>query len=240
MKRRRSSAPGPLRPDGRWFPSILLVIVFGLFMAACELATSTNDPNWSAPTASDALPGESATAGPASEAPTGAPPDSPDPATPEAPESTPDGSSAGPSAAPGSAAACTGSDENRDFFGSMAAAVNWTVYCPVLPDGWFVEDGTYRLADGGWMEISYDGPGDARIVLRQGGFCQTGDGCVPAGTDVGETAFGDRTGTLVAVADGSWAIVADRGARPSWLLVVQGLGESDARMVAANLHAVFV
>jgi hypothetical protein len=120
----------------------------------------------------------------------------------------------------------------------MAAAVSWTVYCPVVPDGWFVEDGTYRLAGGGWMDISYDGPGDARIVLRQGGFCDTGDGCVPAGTDVGDASFGDRSGTFVAVADGSWAIVVDRGGTPSWLLLVQGLGEADARTIAANLHAV--
>lgn len=239
VKRRRSSAPGRLRPDGRWFPSILLAILFGgLVLAACDQATSTNDPNGSAPAASDVLPGESATAGPASDAPTDDPTDSPDPATPAPAESTPDGSSAGPSTGTGSAGACTGSDENRDFFASMAAAVTWTVYCPVLADGWFVEDGTYRLADGGWMEISYDGPGDARIVLRQGGFCDTGDGCVPAGTDAGEASLGDRTGTFVAVADGSWAIVVDRGAKPSWLLVVQGLPEAEARSIAANLQAV--
>lgn len=237
MKRRRSSAPGRLRPDGRWSISILLVIVLGLVMVACDQATSTNDPNGSAPAASEALPGET-TADPASDAPTDDPGDSPEPTTPEPAASTPDGSSAGPSTGTGSAGACTGSDENRDFFASMAAAVDWTVYCPVLPDGWFVEDGTYRLADGGWMEISYNGPGEARLVLRQGGFCESGDGCVPTGTDAGETALGDRTGTLVAVADGSWAIVVDRGATPSWLLVVEGLGESEARTIAANLHPV--
>ena len=237
MKRRRSSAPGRLRPDGRWFHPILLAIVLGLFLTACDQATSTNDPNGSTPPASEALPGET-TGDPASGAPTDDPADSPEATTPEPAESAPDGSSAGPSTGTGSAVACTGSDENRDFFASMAAAVDWTVYCPVLPDGWFVEDGTYRLADGGWMEISYDGPGDARLVLRQGGFCETGDGCVPAGTDTGETALGDRNGTLVAAADGSWAIVVDRGATPSWLLVVQGLDEGGARTIAANLQAV--
>jgi hypothetical protein len=236
VKRRRSSAPGRLRPDGRWSHSILLVIVLGLFLTACDQATSTDDST--VPPASEALPGETATGGPSSDAPTDDPANSPEPTTPAPTASAPDGSSAGPSTGTGSAAACTGSDENRDFFASMAAAVDWTVYCPVVPDGWFVEDGTYRLADGGWMEISYNGPGDARLVLRQGGFCETGDGCVPAGTDAGETALGDRSGTLVAVADGSWAIVVDRGATPSWLLVVQGLGETEARTIAANLQAV--
>jgi hypothetical protein len=234
VKRRRSSAPGRLRPDGRWFLSTLLVFVLGALLAACDGATSTDDPNASAPPASVGAPVESATPDPQSDAPT----NSTDPTTPEPAESAPDGSSAGPSSGTGSAAACSGSDENRDFFASMAAAVSWTVYCPVVPDGWFVEDGTYRLAGGGWMDISYDGPGDARIVLRQGGFCDTGDGCVPAGTDVGDASFGDRSGTFVAVADGSWAIVVDRGGTPSWLLLVQGLGEADARTIAANLHAV--
>jgi hypothetical protein len=216
---------------------IPLVIVLGLLLVACDLAVSTDSTSGSAPPASETAPTASGSAGSASDPPPDNPTDTPGSSTPEPTEPT-DGSSAGPSAGTGDVAACTGSDENRDFFASMAAAVDWTVYCPVVPDGWFVEDGTYRLADGGWMEISYDGPGDARLVLRQGGFCETGDGCVPAGTDVGETALGDRTGTLVAVADGSWAIVGDRGATPSWLLVVQGLGEADARTIAANLHAI--
>lgn len=117
----------------------------------------------------------------------------------------------------------------------MAAAVDWAVYCPVLPDGWFVDDGQYRLAGGGWMRISYDGPGDARILLQQGAFCTESDGCVPAGRDVGETAFGDRTGVLVAGNDGSWSTVVDRGATRSWLLTVTGLDETGARTIAADL-----
>jgi hypothetical protein len=117
----------------------------------------------------------------------------------------------------------------------MAAAVNWTVYCPVLPDGWFVDDGQYRLANGGWMRIGYEGPGDARIMLEQGAFCTESDGCVPAGRDIGATPMGDRSGTLVATDDGGWSIVADRGTTPSWLLVVIGLGEADARSIADDL-----
>lgn len=120
----------------------------------------------------------------------------------------------------------------------MAAAVDWTVYCPSLPDGWFVDDGQYRLAGGGWMRISYDGPGDARVLLQQGVFCTESGGCVPAGNDVGEVPFGDRTGVFVAGADGSWSTVVDRGARPSWLLTVSGLDETGARTISADLRAV--
>jgi hypothetical protein len=161
-----------------------------------------------------------------------------EPATPEPATAAPPNPSDQPSTNPGSAAGCSGSDENRDFFASMAAAVDWTVYCPVLPDGWFVNDGQYRLAGGGWMRIGYDGPGDDGILLQQGAFCTDDGGCVPAGQDAGETAFGDRTGTLVAGGDGSWSIVLDRGATPSWLLIVTGLDEAGARAIAADLRAI--
>ena len=120
----------------------------------------------------------------------------------------------------------------------MAAAVDWTVYCAALPDGWFVDDGQYRLASGGWMRISYDGPGATRILLQQGAFCTESGGCVPPGVDVGETAFGDRTGVLVAGDDGSWSTIVDRGGPRSWLLTVTGLDEAGARTIAADLLAV--
>jgi hypothetical protein len=136
------------------------------------------------------------------------------------------------------AASCSGSDENRDFFASMAAAVDWPVYCPVLADGWFVQEGQYRLADGGRLEIVYVGPQRAQITLDEGAFCTIQGGCVPPGQDVGAAPFGDRDGTLVALDDGSWAIAVDREATLSWLLVVTGLDEASSRAIAANLVVV--
>jgi hypothetical protein len=136
------------------------------------------------------------------------------------------------------AAACSGSDENRDFFASMAAAVDWPVYCPVLPDGWFVDSGQYRLADGGRLEIVYRGPQLAQVTLDEGAFCTIQGGCVPPGQDVGTTAFDGRDGLLVALDDGSWAITVDREATLSWLLIVTGLDEATARAIAANLIVV--
>ncbi len=211
--------------------------MLALLLTACGQATSTDGTSPPALPSADASPGETPTTEPPTQEPTDVPTASADLTTP-APTATGSDPSADSSEGAGSAAACTGSDENRDFFASMAAAVDWTVYCPVVPDGWFVEDGQYRLAGGGWMEISYNGPGDARLVLRQGAFCETADGCNPQGSDVGETAFGDRTATFIATGDGGWAAVVDRGATPSWLLVVQGLGETEARTIAANLHVV--
>jgi hypothetical protein len=235
VKRRRSSAPGRLRPDGRW-TQILLLVPLLLALVACGQPAASEETG---PT-SEASPSD--VVGPTPDATSGPPSASDDPSStaPATNEPSPtETSAASPSPiGVGSAAACSGDDRNQDFYASMAAAVEWTVYCPVLADGWFVDDGRYRLAGGGWLEISYDGPGEARLSLRQGAFCTSGDGCVPGGQPMGQTAFGDRTGDLVATDDGAFAIVVDRGATPSWLLVVSGLDEAAARAIGGDLHAI--
>ena len=128
-----------------------------------------------------------------------------------------------PSDGAASLADCTGNSENRDFFAGVASAVDWPVYCPVLPGGWFVDTGHFSLARGGRMEISYKGPSGARLELHEGSFCQDPGGCVPSGSDSGTTAFGDRHGTLVLADDGRFAVVVDRGSSPSWLAIGSGL-----------------
>ena len=201
-------------------------------LAACGSSSATDKLAATDPS----IPPNGASAAPATETPGGNPAATAETPTPGSPTATATTPTSSPD--PGGAQACSGSDANRDFYASMAAAVDWTVYCPVLPGGWFVKDGQYRLASGGWLEITYVGPGNAGITLRQGAFCAEADGCVPAGREVGTTAFGDRTGTLIAGADGSWAVVVDRGANPSWLLVVAGLDEATARSVAEQLLTV--
>ncbi len=134
---------------------------------------------------------------------------------------------------PGPAAGCTGSEDNRDFYAAVAEAVDWAVYCPVLPTGWFVDSGSYRLADGGTMHIVYRGPASGRFELHEGAFCQDADGCVPDGTATGAATLGDRDGILVAADDGSWALVVDRGKAISWLALGGGIGEAAFREHAA-------
>ena len=133
---------------------------------------------------------------------------------------------------------CTGTDENRTFYGSVASAVAWTVYCPVLPGGWFVESGQYRLAGGGRLAIAYRGPGGDRFTLDEGAWSRDGVSCVPSGTDMGATAFGDREGTLIATDNGSFAIVVDDGASVCWKLAADGLDEATVRTFGAALIAV--
>lgn len=120
----------------------------------------------------------------------------------------------------------------------MAAAVDWVVYCPVLPDGWFVEDGHYRLAGGGWMEIVYDGPASARLTLLQGALGDAAGGCHPPGTEAGPATFGDQTGILVDVATGGWAVVVDRGETVCWVVVTTEVDEATTRSIAEDLLAI--
>jgi hypothetical protein len=159
--------------------------------------------------------------------------------TPTAPPSdAPVEPSPSESAGPGAAAACSGSDKNREFFEAAAAALDWTVYCAVLPSGWFVDTGGYRQAGGGRLEITYRGPGGARLELHEGAFCPDAGGCVPTGTETGDAALGDQTGTLIATDDGGWAIVVERAAPISWLAVGTGLNENAFRAIADGLTAV--
>jgi hypothetical protein len=143
-----------------------------------------------------------------------------------------------PSSGPaGMATDCTGTAENRTFYESVSMAVAWTVYCPVLPSGWYVEQGSYRLADGGRLVISYRGPAGAHITLSEGAWCTDGSGCPSGGTDAGTAAFGDRDGALLA--DGArYVIVVDPGSTFSWQLVSTGLDEATVRAFGSALIAV--
>ncbi len=189
--------------------------------SATPAAASSASGTPAAPTA-EASPAEPSVVATAS--PTAAPA-----ATPTATEG------ASPSGGTGSVEACTGSDDNRDFFAAVAAAFDWSVYCAALPARWSVESGQYRSAGGGWMEIAYQGPGGARFELHEGAFCGEEDGCVPDGEDAGAAAFGDVSGTLVSGDDGRFAVVVDRGAARSWLAVGNGLDLDTFRTFTANL-----
>jgi hypothetical protein len=218
----------------------VLVLLSAVLAAACGSTTATASPGppTTAPESSGA-PTESSGPATGSNEPSTEP--SSEVASPRPSVASVESPGPGASATAGGgagAAACSGSDENRDFFASMAGAVDWPVYCPVLPDGWFVESGQYRLADGGRLEIVYRGPNRAQLQLDEGAFCRIQGGCVPAGQDVGPTAFDGQDGLLVALDDGSWAIALDREATVSWLLIVTGLDEATARSIAAALAVV--
>ncbi len=204
----------------------------GAAAASPEPAASAEPGATDGPAATDQPSGD--TAAPGSSAEPAATDEQAGPAVTPGPAGTPEPS-------PG-AEACTGSAENRDFFAAAAEAFSWDVYCPVLPEGWFVDTGSYRLADGGRLEVTYRGPGGEGIEVRQGAWCTSDAGsCAPRDHEIGPAAFGDRQGLLVALggseSDG-YAVYVDPGAAPSWSIAGSGMDEAAFTAIAAALHRV--
>jgi len=123
------------------------------------------------------------------------PPPTPTPVVTPSPEATPSPSPTAkptPSPAPSPtspAAACTGTDNNKALFAQAAAAMNWTVYCAVLPSGWHITAGSYDNAPNGELEVDYRAPGTSVLNLHEGAYCV---GCTWRSTmvDGGPAAFG--------------------------------------------------
>jgi hypothetical protein len=197
-----------------------------LISVAVLLAACGGTPSSSAATASPAptvaSPGPSSPAGssqPASPVPSTGPA-----ATPSPPASGEPLATASPSPSPGSADACSGTAENRDFYAALAASVTWDVYCPVLPSGWYVESGSYRLSNGGQLSITYRGPGGAHIVIQEGNYCAGASDCVPTGTDAGGARFGDRDARLLDLGGGTGVVlVVPAGADAGWQATGSGI-----------------
>lgn len=138
------------------------------------------------------------------------------------------------------ATACSENANEQGFYARVALEMDWDVYCPDLPAGWHIGDagGRWRSAGNGFFEISYEGPSGALLELKEGAFCDTSDGCVPAGSDAGAASFGDMAGTLIAGSDGSWAVVVDAGADISYLLIGQSIDENTFRELAAGMSRI--
>jgi len=196
------------------------VAVVALLVAACGGSVTAPPSAAGSPTSPASQPVPTDEPSP-SEEPTAEPTPEPTPsdeATPVAPTPSPaePSGSPGATASPGAAAACTGNDDNRAFYEGVAADVDWDVYCPVLPAGWFVETGRFRLAGGGSREISSNGPRGQRLAIREGHYCAGQTGCIPAGPDAGTAAIDGRPARLVDAGDGAWLVVADGGGGLSW------------------------
>ncbi len=157
------------------------------------------------------------------------------PGTSEAP-----GASALPSGPPASglptgAAGCSGSHDNRVFFDAIAGQVPWAVYCAVLPDGWFVQAGSFSLRSGGRMEITYHGPEGALLTLEEGNVCEgQASPCPAGGEQIGQASFGDRPGTLTRAGSG-YAIDVDASSFPGWSVTGTGMDQATFTGIAAAL-----
>lgn len=229
--RHRSSAPG-----------IAMLVALAAALVGC-----VGGPGPSS-LASEGSGGESA---PPSLAPASAPVESGSPATPaqtedlptEPPDSeAPPPESVAPSDSPdpagGAAAACSGTDNNRDFYADAANALDFPVYCPVLPRGWFVDEGSYQLRNGGLLRITYKGPAGAGLELIERGPCGAGDDCIPSGTEEGQASFGGLPAAVVALDDGGLAVVAEDVGNGRWWIIGRGVEEQALTKIASDLTRV--
>lgn len=116
--------------------------------------------------------------------------------------------------------------------------MSWAVYCAVLPDGWFVESGSYRLANDGHLEVTYRGPGDAHLAMAEGNICDglggDVDACAPRDSVIGPAMLGDQTSELGRLANGL-VLDVERGANPSWRVTGLGISEADFETLCAAM-----
>lgn len=220
------------RAAGRPARLLLLMTAGMTLLAACQTGPTSGPQGTPPPDASSTALGSPA----GSENPTATANENPGPtegvgASPTA--DVPTGSSGAPSAS------CSGDEKNRGFFRQAAAAMTWPVYCAVLPDGWFLESGSYRLADGGRLEVTYRGPADVHVEIVEGNACGGSDvnACAPRDAVIGPAAFADRTGELGRLANGL-VLDVDRGATPSWRATGLGLTEEAFRVICTAFLAV--
>jgi hypothetical protein len=169
-------------------------------------------------------------------------PSSAPPTETSSPAITPSESPGGPDAA---AAACSGSAQTKDFFTAIAEAVEWPVYCAVLPSGWSVDRGTgntYALANGGRMVIGYHTNAGGHLELREGHWCTDGaSACSPHDQDVGPVAIGDLSGELMSLGPGAgYAVYVNPGQVPSWTVTGTEMDEATFRSLLAALALVRV
>jgi hypothetical protein len=210
------------------FLFLLLIAAAGI-LAACgngPTVAPARTPNPAGSAAASGVPsGSGAPASPA--------PGTSEPSTNPGATATP-GGTGNPNGPP--SAACSGSDANREFFRQAAASMAWPVYCASLPDGWFLETGAYRLADGGRLEATYRGPGDVHLAIVEGNACAGSEveACAPRDALIGPAAFGDREGELGRFANGL-VLDLERGASPSWRVTGLGLSEQAFRELCAAL-----
>lgn len=214
---------------------VLVALAASLLVAGCmpdepSGSPASSDPAAGSPSASAAAASESPSPVPAaSESPSVAPTESAEAS--EAP--TPDPTETHAAVSPAPASSCSGTPDNIDFFAGAAASLPWTVYCAVLPDGWAVQAGSYRLADGGNLKIAYVARSGARFEIREGTICRSDPACIPAGESRGEIAFADRTGELLAIADGGWALVSDPEGPVVYVAYGYEMDEAALRALAA-------
>lgn len=141
-----------------------------------------------------------------------------------------------PTSAPAvSADSCSGSASNKTFFATNSPKVTFGVYCAVLPNGWYLDVGSYAAANGGTFTIGYRNNAGNRFDLKEGAWCQgVPIECGPYDTAIGNAAYGDIAGQL-GKKGSAFVLYVRPGQNPAWSATGMGIDEATFRSFAQAL-----
>jgi hypothetical protein len=162
-------------------------------------------------------------------------PPTPVPTPPPTPGKTPV-SSAGPTSPAG---VCTGGPKNQSFFVNAANSLKFAVYCATLGSGWSLGTAHFDIPKaGGWVAMTYTGPGGATIVVSEGAFCLTSAAaCAPNSGNLGSGSFGGLSGRLYSIS-GGFAIYVNPGTTHAYSITGHNVTQGVLQAAAAGLKVV--
>jgi hypothetical protein len=161
-------------------------------------------------------------------APTDTPVSSPTAVVTIAPTPTPTPTPSGP------AGGCSGLDTNKAWWAAESPHFKFTVYCGVMPGGWYFSTASddYKI---GKIYAKYKGPAGAFLTINEGAFCTS---ACSTGTSIGSAKFGDLTGGLYSLPTGGYAIYVDPGTAHGYSAVGTGMTQATFTNLAAALMQV--
>lgn len=148
-----------------------------------------------------------------------------------------------PSAGPTSPASfCTGGAANQPEFVKAAKTLKFAVYCATLGKGWGLTSSPgmswAATKSGGWITITYKGPGTAKVDVAEGSFCLTSAlVCAPNTGNIGTGSFGGLSGALDSTTDG-FAIYVAPGTAHAYKLVGHNVTQAILVSIGAGLKVI--
>jgi len=206
--------------------------------APTQAATPTPEPTPAATPTPVAT--STATAAAASASPSASPSSSPSSTLTPGPSLAPV-----PSMTPGPPTACTGSSDpvhGADyiaFWTSSATVLPFSVYCGVVPGGWFFNGSVYTQPNRGHLgaKYSYKTTSGPSVVIDEGGDASKFT-TVTLGATLGSAIFGDLPGTLYAGASGGFVLQVAPGTARAYQAIGTGVTQATFVSIADGLMKV--
>ena len=141
---------------------------------------------------------------------------------------------------PGDPTTCTYWSKDSAYFTNATHTLAFGYYCAVLPSGWVLSNTAWaKPKTGGWMTIDYHNSKKTQTVtVGEGDFCaQTADptNCWTSSSDLGTAAFGDMTGELEQLSDGSFAVFVNPNTKTGYQIIGKGMSQASFVAMAAAM-----